>query len=845
MKKNKFLLIGWDAADWKVIDELMGKGLMPTLKKFMSEGVSGNLATMDPPYSPMLWTSIATGKYAFEHGVHGFTEVLPNGQGIRPISTNSRKVKALWNILNQNNYTSNVVSWWPSQPVEPINGTMVSNLFMHASKPFGEEWPLLEQSVHPESYIDTVKELRLHPAELTGAHILPFIPNAANINTKEDKTYQAVVKILAHCSSVHNVATDLMENTEWDFMAVYHDAIDHFGHSTMKFRAPHLKGIPQEKHDNYKEVIDSGYRFHDMMLERMLDLVDDDTTVMLISDHGFHSDHLRPIRLPKEPAAPALEHREYGVFVMKGPGIKKNEKVFGATLLDIAPTVLHWYGLPVGEDMHGKVLQQIFEQPKEVKYIPSWEEVVGDDGRLPDVLNDQFADSESLDQLVELGYIDKPDENTQKAVETSINEAKYNVSKTYLDAGKVIEGINLLKDLHSSKPDESRYALTLVNSYLKISEYKKAMEVLKQLEGSKQNETKIEFYKGLIFMARGKLNAGIEKLENVIKKNPQAYGILSKIAGAYAQKELYQKSIEVFTMVSEINPDHIPTRVGLAKSLMQLNQHEEALDHLFHVTHLTYFNPKSHILIGECFYHLGFKENALQAFEVADAMAPKMLKSKNWMIQIYEELNQLEKADKIKAELPNPEKEIIIVSGLPRSGTSMMMQMLEAAGLEILTDGKREADTSNPKGYYEYDPVKKLAFNNSWMSEAEGKVLKVVSPLLPSLPLKHTYKIIHLSREISEILVSQQIMLGKTREQAIMNYPFKMAENFNNQLRKVKKWAGNQPNLEWLEVNHFDVINEPEAMARKIAQFLNRDLDFEKMGKVVDKKLHRNKTESA
>lgn len=845
MKKNKFLLIGWDAADWKVINELMDKGLMPTLKKFVEEGVSGNLATMDPPYSPMLWTSIATGKYAFEHGVHGFTEVLSNGQGIRPISTNSRKVKAVWNILNQNNYKSNVISWWPSQPVEPINGVMVSNLFMHASKPLGKPWPLLDRSVHPESMVETVEELRLHPAELTGAHILPFIPNAANINPKEDKSYQAVVKILAQCSSVHNVATHVMEETEWDFMAVYHDAIDHFGHSTMKFRAPKLKGIPDEKHENYKGVIDAGYRFHDMMLERMLDLVDDETTVMLISDHGFHSDHLRPVRLPKEPAAPALEHREYGIFAIRGPGIKKNEKVYGATLLDIAPTILHWHGLAVGEDMHGKVLQQVFENPTEVKYVPSWEEIMGDDGRLPDFLEDQFSDSESLEQLVELGYIEKPDENTQKAVETTLNEGKYNISRSYLDAGKTIDGIRLLTEIRVNKPQESRYAFTLVNAYLKIHEYKKAQEVLNSLEPNKENETKIEFYKGLTLLSMGKLNLAIEKLEKIVSKNPQAYGILSKIASAYSQKELYGKAIYIYEMVLRINPDHIQTRIGIGQSLMAIDKYEDALDHLFHVTNLTYFNPKAHILIGESFYRLGFKENAIQAFEVADSMAPKLLKSKNWLIQIYEELDQPEKASQIKESLPNPDKEIIVVSGLPRSGTSMMMQMLEAAGLNILTDGKREADDSNPKGYFEYEPVKKLAFENSWMPEAEGKVVKIVSPLLPALPVKHKYKIIHMNREISEVLISQQIMLGKSREQAIMNYPFKMAETFHNQLRKVKRWSDNQPNLDWLEINHKDIINEPEAIARKIGQFLDREFDIEKMAQVVDKKLHRNRTEPA
>ena len=124
---KKVLLIGWDAADWKVINPLLDAGMMPSLEKLINEGVMGNLATLNPPLSPMLWTSIATGMRAYKHGIHGFTEPNPDAGGIRPVSNSSRKVKSIWNVLNQNGYKSNVIGWWPSHPAEPINGVMVSN----------------------------------------------------------------------------------------------------------------------------------------------------------------------------------------------------------------------------------------------------------------------------------------------------------------------------------------------------------------------------------------------------------------------------------------------------------------------------------------------------------------------------------------------------------------------------------------------------------------------------------------------------------------------------------------------------------------------------------------------
>ena len=131
---KKVLLIGWDAADWKLIWPLIAKGQMPALKKLMEKGVYGNMGTMNPPYSPMLWSSVATGKTPDKHGVLGFIEVMPNMKGIRPVTVNSRKVKALWNILHHEGYKSNVVGWWPSFPAEPIHGTVVSDKFQKVNK---------------------------------------------------------------------------------------------------------------------------------------------------------------------------------------------------------------------------------------------------------------------------------------------------------------------------------------------------------------------------------------------------------------------------------------------------------------------------------------------------------------------------------------------------------------------------------------------------------------------------------------------------------------------------------------------------------------------------------------
>ena len=149
MKKTKTLVIGWDAADWKFLTPLMDQGLMPNLNKLVEGGVSGRLSTIDPPLSPTLWTSIATGKRPYKHGIHGFTEPTPDGKGLRPMNITSRKCKAVWNIFTQQDLKSHIVGWWPSHPAEPINGTMVSNLYQKSKPSEFIDWPMLEGTVHP------------------------------------------------------------------------------------------------------------------------------------------------------------------------------------------------------------------------------------------------------------------------------------------------------------------------------------------------------------------------------------------------------------------------------------------------------------------------------------------------------------------------------------------------------------------------------------------------------------------------------------------------------------------------------------------------------------------------
>jgi hypothetical protein len=184
---------------------------------------------------------------------------------------------------------------------------------------------------------------------------------------------------------------------------------------------------------------------------------------------------------------------------------------------------------------------------------------------------------------------------------------------------------------------------------------------------------------------------------------------------------------------------------------------------------------------------------------------------------------------------------ITVVSGLPRSGTSMMMSMLAAGGLPVLTDSLRAADEDNPKGYFELERVKQLANDSSWLVEARGKVVKIVSPLLKHLPPDHQYKIIFMHRKMEEILASQKQMLIRRGEPTDTVSDQKMAETFHKHLVDVESWLGNQPNMSVCYVDYGQALEDPGRQVQIIDKFLGGQLDAAKMASVADNALHRQK----
>jgi tetratricopeptide (TPR) repeat protein len=958
-RPRKVLLIGWDAADWKVIMPLIDAGKMPNLAGLIERGICGNIATLQPVLSPMLWSSIATGKRAYKHGIHGFSEPDPLTGGIRPVTNLSRKTKAIWNILNQNGLNTITIGWWPSNPVEELSrGVMVSNDYQRAIGKDPKKWPLKPGTIHPARLEKTLRELRFHPTELTEAELLPFLPGLNGMarqdldKAEKDLRMQTLLKIIADCTSIHSAATTLMQSESWDFMAVYYDAIDHFGHAFMRYHPPKQDYIDEWDFRVFNYCLEGGYLYHDMMLGTLLRLAGQETTVILMSDHGFHPDHLRPAGIPREPAGPAIEHRHFGIFVTKGPGIKKDDRIYGANLLDVCPTVLHVFGLPIGEDMDGKVLLDIYEKkPADIQRIPSWDEVEGDHGMHP--LDKQISPADSkaaLQQLVALGYIAEPNADKAKALEGTVCELDYNLAQAYMDGGIYNQAVEILERLYKTWPMEHRFGFKLASCYQslgrtadlrplvatlierRIEEANIAAATLKSLKLDDPDVQKAEKERVEKMSDPEKRKFGRERRELIAKARPNLFSLryleacadfadkkygdaltkLEQLDSDYGARrnalvlrgEIFQRlkrwkeSKAAFDEALEIDPESPGPILGLARTALAEKDYGAAARRARESIGLLFFQPRAHYIHGIAQYRLGCWDEAEHAFLLCVRQAPlfsaafRMLgeiarwhkkdpaKQALYQSKVVETRRRLTKLRKEKvAEVssavatsvrneeayPMPELKqhpealagvpvaeiITVVSGLPRSGTSLMMQILEAAGVPPFTDNKRQADESNRKGYYEHDKVASLLSNpdRSWIKEAKGTAIKVVVPLLAGLPRKlgkpdseaeplH-YRILFMERDMEEILRSQEAMLRRLgKSSATSEKIVDISKAYRQQERHAKSWCIGR-GIPAMSVSFKALVHRPDEILPQLVGFLGVADKVFVMRACIDPALHR------
>lgn len=402
---RRVFLIGIDGATWDRIEPLLEAGRMATLAELMREGASAPLHSLLPTVSPALWTTVATGKDFEEHGINDFTVTVDDEDGtknarVMHMTSNMRRTKALWNILGDVGKRSAFVGWWVTWPAEPVAGYMVSSHIPldqtggRASPTKGTITPDLSGQTWPPELFDEVRPLIRTPDTVTFEEARRFMTLREEELDRDivegfrwayaaDETYRAVVRLL------------LEKEPDLPLWGLYFNGVDVVEHRYWKYNEPEFyRPFDRVEIPRFRNVIDRYYTYTDGILGEILAQARPGDTFLVLSDHGFH----------------ARGHKDAppGVFVAWGHNIRANVVVDPPQLADITPTVLALLGLPAGEDMSGRVLEEIFTPEWQAAYpreriptydTPGWRE----EGQVP-VASE--VDQELMERLHALGYLE-------------------------------------------------------------------------------------------------------------------------------------------------------------------------------------------------------------------------------------------------------------------------------------------------------------------------------------------------------------------------------------------------------------------------------------------------------
>jgi hypothetical protein len=425
---HPLIVLGLDGLAPDQVSRLISEGSLPTFAKVHQFGAHGQLKSLIPTYSPILWTTVATGKMPGKHGVFncwslpgvdapiqtypvhvGLTRVLETmgaaGLFRKNLLTSSlRRTKAIWNIASEAGLQVGVVNWWPSWPAEPVNGVMVSDRYWPAVKKHQVSATEADDIVYPPSLLSEVDHLVTRPSELSPEELRRFLPRAetsvgdrSSLGERERSIRAIVRESYARDRTFVRISTELLKRSEYDVFTVYLKGIDATSHAVGRYL--YNKGsrsVPDELED-YAGLLDEYYRYTDEILADILAAAPSNVNVLICSDHGF-------AWLPDG----SFDHRDAappGVLALYGPDASPAAPIEGAHLTDVTPTALHLLGLPVGRDMDGRVLERALQDGQiggaTVRYVATYDTRI-----LKGRAVESAFDEEVREELRVLGYIE-------------------------------------------------------------------------------------------------------------------------------------------------------------------------------------------------------------------------------------------------------------------------------------------------------------------------------------------------------------------------------------------------------------------------------------------------------
>lgn len=476
-KPSRVIVLGLDGMDPRTVDLLMSEGKLPNFAQLRQHGAYAPLVSAEPLLSPVVWTTIATGKGPDQHRIGHFVAVDEKGDQL-PVTSRMRRVKALWNILSDAGRRVAVVGWWATWPSEKVNGAMVSDHFAYHFL-FGQGLhgdPNPEGKTWPPDLTDRLRPLVKRPQDLTPADVAPFVKVSQQDFDRPfdlDDDLSEFKWALSTTITYRNVGLELWKKERPDNLFTYFEATDStahlFGHL---FRSSALSGELAEQQKRYGGAVEAMYVYADGIVGEFMKAMDDDTTLIVLSDHGFELGALPddPSKLRNMRRVSERFHRLQGIVYLFGRHVKERTRLDNPSILDIAPTVLALNGVAPARDMPGRVLSEALDvtaKPRIASYEAAGNQVTAGVGAAGGgaPAADSRVDPEILKRLQSLGYL-----------QTRSPSGDRNIAAVLFEQGKYAEAAEAYGKLVKAEPEDGSLRTSLAGALGALGRYDRALQ---------------------------------------------------------------------------------------------------------------------------------------------------------------------------------------------------------------------------------------------------------------------------------------------------------------------------------------------------------------------------------
>jgi len=517
---GRVFVLGLDGADPQTIDLLMSENKLPNFAKIRREGAYAPLLSRRPLLSPVIWTTIATGQTPDRHRIGHFVAVNPVTGEQLPVTSQMRKAPALWNMLTARDRSVDVVGWWATWPAERVKGSIVSDHFAYhflmedgaagAAGGAGKVSP-------PELEARIAGSLK-RPKDVTPEELARFVTvdaaeAARPFDFSDDLSHFKWA--YATAETYTNIALKLWKEDKPDNMLLYVEGLDStshlFGHL---FRATGLSGELAEQQRKYGRAVEEMYSYADRLLGRVLDAIDDRTTLVVVSDHGFELGKLQedPSKTRDMRRVSEQFHRQEGILYLYGDRVRRRTRLNRPTIMDVAPTVLALNGLPKAQDMPGRVLVEGLEV-KPLPPIPTWDTAQSASaatGQPSQTGADSKVDPEIVKKLQSLGYIGARSATGDR-----------NLAGVAFEEGRYDEAATAYAKLVADSPDDGALRASYAGALGALGRYDAALEQL--TAAIRLEPLNVEAYhnRAVIHERRGERDAAVADYQTAVKYNPQ------------------------------------------------------------------------------------------------------------------------------------------------------------------------------------------------------------------------------------------------------------------------------------------------------------------------------------